>query len=167
MKTVYADASPARTIDVGLFDRTRRSEILCMVSADEVAQWVDEFIGTSCEIIVRREPELGMVMLQVQEPVANDNFYLGEVLVTRAEVEVDGHLGWAMRMGDDPTGALACALIDAWAVSSAEATNTVDLRCASALARCWEREIAQWEELRKTEVRFDELESDRATKDRK
>ncbi len=161
---MYADVS---TVAVGLFDRTRRSEILCMASADEVAKWVDELIGTTATIAIRRAPELGMVMLQVQEPVANDNFFLGEVLVTRAEVEVAGHPGWAMRMGDDPLGTLACALIDAWAVSSVDATNEVDLRCAAVLARCWEREISEWEELRKTEVRFDELESDRAQKGRR
>jgi alpha-D-ribose 1-methylphosphonate 5-triphosphate synthase subunit PhnG len=162
VKTVFADVSESVSAGAGLFSRTRRAEILCMASADEIADWVDELIDSDCEISVRRAPEVGVVMLQIQEPVANDNFYLGEVLVTRSEVEVDGFGGWSMRMGDDPTGALACALIDAWAVSSIEATNAVDLRCALVLARCWEQEIVQWEELRKTEVRFDELESDRA-----
>jgi alpha-D-ribose 1-methylphosphonate 5-triphosphate synthase subunit PhnG len=158
---VYADVrqSPAHS---GLFDRSRRCEILCMASADEAARWVDELIGTSTNVTVLRSPELGMVMLQVQEPVANDNFYLGEVLVTRAEVDVAGSAGWSMRMGDDPVGALACALLDAWAASSKGAADDVDLRCAALLASRWQREIEEWEELRKTEVKFDELECDRA-----
>jgi alpha-D-ribose 1-methylphosphonate 5-triphosphate synthase subunit PhnG len=150
-----------------LFDRNRRSEILNMASSDELACWVDEFIDPTASIVLRRSPEVGMVMVQITEPVGNDNFYLGEVLVTRAEVEVAGYPGWAMRLGDDSVGALAGALLDAWATTSDDAANAVDLRCAMTLAQCWQREIEEWEMLRRTEVRFDELESDRARKDRR
>jgi alpha-D-ribose 1-methylphosphonate 5-triphosphate synthase subunit PhnG len=167
MSTVYADVPRATALEPGLFARTRRCEILCMASADEVAQWVDELILSTDLVAVVRAPELGMVMMQIQEPVAYDSFYLGEVLVTRAEVEIAGRPGWSMRMGDDPVGALGCALLDAWAVSSNDAANDVDMRCAALLAARWQREIEEWEELRKTEVRFDELESDRTSKDRR
>ncbi len=167
MRTVFADVSKSTASEPGLFSRTRRCEILCMASADEVAQWVDELILSTDLVAVVRAPELGMVMMQIQEPVANDNFYLGEVLVTRAEVEIAGFPGWSMRMGDDRVGALGCALLDAWAVTSNDAANDVDMRCAAILSARWQREIEEWEELRKTEVKFDELESDRNSKEKR
>jgi alpha-D-ribose 1-methylphosphonate 5-triphosphate synthase subunit PhnG len=168
MSTAFLDTkteSASRTNS--LFDRNRRAEILNMASADEVAAWVDDLIDATVSVVLLRAPEVGMVMVQIKEPVVNDNFYLGEILVTRAEVEVAGAAGWAMRIGDDAVGALACALLDAWATTSVEAANAVDLRCAATLAQCWQREIEEWETLRRTEVRFDELESDRASKDRR
>jgi alpha-D-ribose 1-methylphosphonate 5-triphosphate synthase subunit PhnG len=150
-------------VDGGLFDRTRRSEILCLVDADRLVEWVDALVPTDVDVSIVRPPEVGLVMMQVREPVAHDHFYLGEILVTRTEVVINNHPGWSMRMGDDRPGALACALLDAWSTTSIDAANAIDTRCAEVLAVSWQAEIEEWERLRKTEVRFDELESDRNT----
>lgn len=64
------------------------------------------------EIVVSREPQAGLVMMSARDPFETD-FYVGEVLVTEAEVDYMGRKGYAMVMGDDPDRALARASLDA------------------------------------------------------
>jgi alpha-D-ribose 1-methylphosphonate 5-triphosphate synthase subunit PhnG len=102
-------------------------------------------------------PEVGMVMTQIREPVAEERFYLGEILVTRCSVEVAGANGWSMRGGDDRIAALAAALLDAVAAAGLpEAAEVADLCTAVAARR--RREIdAEWAEIAPTLVTFEEL----------
>ena len=65
------------------------------------------------EVKLLSGPQTGMVMLRVQESVADSQFNAGEVLVTRVQLEVAGQRGFAMVLGDAPRRALAVALIDA------------------------------------------------------
>ncbi len=58
-------------------------------------------------------PQAGLVMLRMQESVANSQFNAGEVLVTEVRLELDGQFGFGMLTGDRPRQALAIALVDA------------------------------------------------------
>lgn len=71
-------------------------------------------------------PEVGVVALQVREPIARERFYLGEALVTRAEVDLGGTRGWAMRMGSDRMATLAAAVLDAEASADRALSARVD-----------------------------------------
>ena len=52
-------------------------------------------------------------MIKVREPVKQSLFYIGEVIVCEAVVEIDGVKGVAVTMGDDAKKALDMAIIDA------------------------------------------------------
>jgi alpha-D-ribose 1-methylphosphonate 5-triphosphate synthase subunit PhnG len=65
------------------------------------------------DITVLTGPRLGLVMLSVQESVAESAFYAGEILVTEVTLELAGRYGFGMVLGNDPRRALAAALVDA------------------------------------------------------
>jgi alpha-D-ribose 1-methylphosphonate 5-triphosphate synthase subunit PhnG len=66
------------------------------------------------------EPSWAMVMLTVRETARNSLFHPGEVLVSRAKVQVDGALGYGLITGDLLPAAEDLALIDgAWNAGSA------------------------------------------------
>ncbi len=65
------------------------------------------------EITLLKEPRKTLCMLKLREPVKNSLFYLGEAIVCEAIVELDGHKGMAVLMGDDFDKVLNMAVIDA------------------------------------------------------
>jgi alpha-D-ribose 1-methylphosphonate 5-triphosphate synthase subunit PhnG len=65
----------------------------------------------SIEIIV--SPKLCMTMLQAEDSIDFQPFYLGEVLMTECQLTVDGNLGYGYCMGDEPQRAYSIAIIDA------------------------------------------------------
>ncbi len=64
------------------------------------------------DINITKAPETGLLMMAAKDSF-NTNFYLGEILVTEAEVEYKGLRGHAMVMGDEPERALSAASVDA------------------------------------------------------
>jgi alpha-D-ribose 1-methylphosphonate 5-triphosphate synthase subunit PhnG len=136
----------------------RRAELLARAPAVALVALAEQSIderGTSPTVIAG--PETGMVMMTVREPIARERFHLGEVLVTRAEVEVDGHRGWSMRLGDDRVAALAAAILDAEVASvGAFAPDVVEL-CRLTEELDADRDESEWNELGPTRVHFDEI----------
>ena len=63
-------------------------------------------------IRILKEPERTLTMIKLREPVRNSFFYLGEVMVTEAIVELDQVKGMAVTMGSDYEKTLAMAVID-------------------------------------------------------
>lgn len=57
--------------------------------------------------------ENGLVMMRARDSVENEVFNLGEILVSEAEVEINGVLGYSQVLGDDTEKALAGAILDA------------------------------------------------------
>lgn len=64
------------------------------------------------DISVIMPPQTGLLMMTVKDSFDTD-FYLGEILVTEAEVECKGKAGYAMVMGDEPERALLAASLEA------------------------------------------------------
>lgn len=64
-------------------------------------------------VTVIKEPGKTLAMIQMREPVRQSLFYLGEVIVSEAIVEIDGVRGTAVTMGGDLDKALHMAIIDA------------------------------------------------------
>ncbi|MCL4475000.1 MAG: phosphonate C-P lyase system protein PhnG [Nitrospirae bacterium] len=81
-------------------------------ATDESA--VKSLLGMLSEqnISIIKPPQTGLLMMTVQDSFDTD-FYLGEILVTEAEVECRGKTGYAMVMGDEPERALLAASVDA------------------------------------------------------
>ncbi|WP_413375522.1 phosphonate C-P lyase system protein PhnG [Alkalihalobacillus sp. 1P02AB] len=69
------------------------------------------------------EPRIGLTMVKVRETAQNSLFYLGEVLMSEAKVEVQGAIGIGLAMGDVQDFAQHLAIIDAAYVLELEETK--------------------------------------------
>lgn len=69
------------------------------------------------EISIVRGPRTGLVMMSALDSF-EEEFYLGEVLVTEVEVEYAGCSGYGMVVGDDAERAMARASVEAVLASS-------------------------------------------------
>ncbi|MQA80300.1 MAG: phosphonate C-P lyase system protein PhnG [Streptosporangiales bacterium] len=138
--------------------RERRASLLARAPREDLEPLAEHVLAAAAtEPVVLSGPDIGMVMMQVREPVATERFYLGEVLVTQAEVELAGHRGWCMRLGDDRRATLAAAVLDA--AAEGEARDSVDALCHQVARTQDEAESAEWAEIAPTEVKFEELDS--------
>ncbi len=134
----------------------RRAELLALAPADALVALAEQCLLDD-DLVVIAGPEVGMVMLTVREPIALERFHLGEVLVTRAEVERAGARGWCMRLGDDRLATLAAAVLDAEVGARGGQADAVVALCL-ATERDHDAEAErEWRDLAPTEVRFDEL----------
>jgi len=137
--------------------RERRCELLALAKSAEIVDLAERCIAAA-PVKVLAGPEVGMVMLQVREPVVRERFYLGEVLVTRAEVERSGTRGWAMRMGDDRVATLAAAICDAEVERGGDLAGEILDLCDRIAERAAHQRADEWSEIAPTRVRFEGLE---------
>lgn len=92
--------------------RKRRTEILIKGSR-EVAKNMFKEIEKNYEIKTIEEADVGLVMIKMRESSKNSLFYLGEVLVTEAKVQVNEKFGIGIVRGNRPEFAYWLAVIDA------------------------------------------------------
>ncbi|MBK1783019.1 phosphonate C-P lyase system protein PhnG [Prauserella cavernicola] len=137
--------------------REQRCGLLADAEPDELRALADECLADGGDVRVLVGPEVGFVTAQIREPVAAERFLLGDVLTCRAEVELDGHRGWAMRLGDDRAAVLAAAVLDAEAEAGRPHAEAVHRLCAHVAGRRADRDDAEWAELAPTVVEFEEL----------
>lgn len=78
----------------------------------EKLQEFSQMIQKYGEVLIIKEPCKTLAMIKMREPVQNSLFYIGEVMVTEAIVEINQIKGMAVIMGDDFEKALAMAVID-------------------------------------------------------
>ena len=62
--------------------------------------------------VIIKEPGKTLTMIKMREPVRQSLFYIGEVIVCEAMVEIDGINGMAVTIGDDIEKVLDMAIID-------------------------------------------------------
>lgn len=134
-----------------------RAELLALADEHHLVELADACLAAHGDPIVLVAPETGLVMLQVREPVCEERFHLGEVVVTRAEVSLAGGHGWSMRMGTDRVAALAAAVCDAVADADARLAAEVRELCVRTRESVTANTRAEWDELRPTEVDFEEM----------
>lgn len=134
-----------------------RAELLSLADEHQLVELADACLAAHGDPIVLVAPETGLVMLQVREPVCEERFHLGEVVVTRAEVALAGGHGWSMRMGTDRVAALAAAVCDAIADANTPLAAEVHELCLRTRGTTLAAATAEWAELRPTEVEFEEL----------
>lgn len=136
---------------------TERAELLAVAEAEEVVALAESCLAEFGDPLMLAPPETGVVVMQVREPVCAERFHLGEVVVTRAEVEVAGARGWAMRLGDDRVATLAAAVCDAVAAAGGALAAEVDHLCVTTQRRRADRRAAEWDAIAPTIVKFEEL----------
>lgn len=137
--------------------REERCALLARAEPGELLGLADACLADGAPLEVLVAPEAGCVTAQVREPVAADRFLLGDVLACRAEVELAGYRGWAMRLGDDRAAVLAAAVLDAEAEAGRPNAAEVDALCERVARRRKEADLAEWAELAPTVVEFEEL----------
>jgi alpha-D-ribose 1-methylphosphonate 5-triphosphate synthase subunit PhnG len=93
-------------------DKRRLTKILAKADSETVAVLSAEIQKTERPVIVK-EPNKTLTMIKMREPVKESLFYIGEVIVCEAVVEIHGIQGIAVLMGDDTEKTLNMAIIDA------------------------------------------------------
>jgi len=135
-----------------------RAELLAAATPEELTELTERLISAGLEgLTVVKPPKTGLVVMQVREPVAEERFFLGEVLVTECTVDLDGALGWSMREGDDRVAALAGAVLDAVVAAAHPAAPEVLALCDRVVARRDAARLAEWDEIASTVVEFEDL----------
>ena len=142
------------------YDRNSRFAIMAQAQGDltpllDLAEAVLDGAGTTLTMVT--PPRVGMVMLRLREPVDGTIFNAGEVLVTEAQVALEQHQGYAMRLGRAPEATLAAAILDA----AVEASHPLAPRILEQLDHLataeQDRQLAAWREVAATRVSFDEM----------
>ncbi|HEX7662164.1 MAG TPA: phosphonate C-P lyase system protein PhnG [Pseudonocardiaceae bacterium] len=139
------------------FSRERRSELLARGEPTELMELADECLAGRPDPVVIVPPQIGCVTAQVREPIVGQRFLLGDVLACRAEVELDGQRGWAMRLDENRSAVLAAAILDAAAQHGPTEAARVDALCRRVAGRLRDQDQAEWAELAPTAVKFEEL----------
>ena len=130
---------------------------LNQADAAEVIALASVCLDDDPEVSVTRTPTVGVVVTQVREPVAEERFILGDVMVCRAEVARRGAPGWAMRLGGDRLAALATAILAAeHTAGGPRSTDVVEL-CLRSAERRREERAQEWERLAPSIVEFEEI----------
>jgi len=93
-------------------DKKRLSKILAKADRQTVAAIAGDILKSYHPVIIK-EPGKTLAMIKMREPVKNSLFYIGEVIVCEAVVEIDSTKGIAVVMGDDTGKTLNMAIIDA------------------------------------------------------
>ena len=138
-------------------ESSRRASMLAQADPEALAAAADECLAAAPNPLIHHGPEVGTVLLTVREPVETTRFHLGEVLVTRCQLEHRGISTWAMRMGDDRAATLAAAICAAEAEAEGPAQATVDRLVAATRARLAADRAEEWAELEPTIVAFEEM----------
>ena len=91
--------------------KARLLAVMDIAGSDDVAAMLDRLwpLGEFC---VQQTPRAGLVMVTVRDPF-DTPFHLGEVLVSVAEVSLDGQTGYGAVCGDEPERALLLAAVEA------------------------------------------------------
>ncbi len=109
------------------------------------------------EIDIVKTPETGLLMMAVKDSF-DVEFYLGEILVTEAEVRYNGKKGYSMVMGDEPGRAIAAAVVDVVLGSDNEKLKVIVNRVlASCLKRVNRNEKQQGKLTARTKVSFETM----------
>lgn len=141
----------------GALSRERRCALLAAAEAEALVALAEGCLADGAQPTVLAGPEVGVIALQVREPIVGERFYLGEALVTRAEVALDGSRGWAMRLGGDRLAALAAAVLDAEVEAGRPRAGEVLELCRATEHVQAVADAAEWADLAPTEVQFEEL----------
>jgi alpha-D-ribose 1-methylphosphonate 5-triphosphate synthase subunit PhnG len=93
-------------------DKRRLTKVLVRADRGEVAA-LSADIQKMYRPVITKGPGKTLTMIKLRDPVKQGVFYIGEVIVCDAAVEIEGTPGAAVLMGDDTDKALDMAIIDA------------------------------------------------------
>jgi phosphonate C-P lyase system protein PhnG len=90
----------------------KQDYILCECELAPLEKFVAS-IEEDFEIKIARMPSICMTMIQAEDSVEFQPFYLGEALTTECEIIVNGQKGYGICLGDEPLRSYCIAFVDA------------------------------------------------------
>jgi alpha-D-ribose 1-methylphosphonate 5-triphosphate synthase subunit PhnG len=139
-------------------NRRRRTEILIKGSM-EIAKKMFMEISQKYEVKIIEEPNSGLVMIKMREEAQKSLFYLGEILVTEAKVQVNGKLGIGIARGNEDELSYWLAVIDAAYNANLEETKEWERLLENEEERINEQIIKYQSRVLETKVNFDTMNS--------
>ena len=135
-------------------------EVLCDCSNDRLVEFITKHESNlSIEIVIA--PKLGMTMVQAEDSIDFQPFYLGEVLITECQISVNGQLGYGYCMGDAPQRAYCIAIIDALLHSEVPTLlKEVEHFIAAEKELLLQQKLEEYNQVLKTKVDFKIMEQD-------
>lgn len=91
----------------------RRFAALSVADGDDLAATAELVLAVAPSTTVVTGPRAGTMLVELTESVHDQAFHVGEVVVSEAEVTVDGQTGHGLVLGHDIERALAAAVCDA------------------------------------------------------
>ena len=141
-------------------DRSDRFELIADCDGATLARFANDVLEDDPPLAVRQEPRPQLVMQQVVEPVERRPFNLGEVVVAPAEVELDGHRGFARLPGKAERAALSGAIVDAAVAGGHRLTEAITTTLADVAADRAASRRQAWAESKHTTVDFETMEDE-------
>jgi alpha-D-ribose 1-methylphosphonate 5-triphosphate synthase subunit PhnG len=90
----------------------KQDYILCECDLEPLEKFVAG-LEEKFEIKIARMPHICMTMVQAEDSVEFQPFYLGEALTTECEVIINDQKGYGICLGDEPLRSYCIAFIDA------------------------------------------------------
>jgi len=84
--------------------------VVLKITSEDVKNFLQ--LLDSNEMRILKQPQVGLLMMAATDSFETD-FYVGEILVTEAEVEYKGIVGYGMVIGQEPERALLISILDA------------------------------------------------------
>ena len=137
-------------------NRRRRTEIL-IEEESNLAKHLAESIAQKYKCYEITEPHYGLTMIKMRESAKNSLFYIGEVLVTEAKVEINNEIGIGIVIGMKDELAKHLAIIDAAYKAKLPETVEWESRLIDAEQRIWMKKAKRQAELFETKVDFDTM----------
>jgi alpha-D-ribose 1-methylphosphonate 5-triphosphate synthase subunit PhnG len=134
--------------------------VLCECENEALVQLVTNLESELLiEIVVA--PKLGMTMVQAEDSIDFQPFYLGEVLITECQVLVNGQLGYGYCMGDAPQKAYSIAVMDAIMHTEGHPKqNDINAFIEIEKAKLLKKQLEEYNQVLKTKVDFKIMEQD-------
>jgi alpha-D-ribose 1-methylphosphonate 5-triphosphate synthase subunit PhnG len=139
-------------------DRADRFELIAACEGATLARFANDVLEDDPPLSVRQEPRPQLLMQQVVEPVERRPFNLGEVVVTPAEVLLDGEPGFAMVPGKAERAALSGAIVDAAVATGHRLSDAITTELAAVADQQTEARAAEWARSQHTAVEFETME---------
>jgi alpha-D-ribose 1-methylphosphonate 5-triphosphate synthase subunit PhnG len=86
--------------------------ILCECELEPLKAFV-ESMEEGFEITIAKMPSICMTMIEAEDSVEQQPFYLGEALTTECQLIVNGQIGYGVCLGDEPVRSYCIAFFDA------------------------------------------------------
>jgi alpha-D-ribose 1-methylphosphonate 5-triphosphate synthase subunit PhnG len=135
-------------------------EVLSECTNDSLVQFITN-IEPGLDIQMVIAPKLCMTMVQAEDSIDFQPFYLGEVLITECQLTVNGELGYGFCMGDAPQRAYSMAIIDAILHKPEHPLQTeIHLFVEKEKAILTKSRLEEYNQILKTKVDFKIMEQD-------
>jgi alpha-D-ribose 1-methylphosphonate 5-triphosphate synthase subunit PhnG len=112
------------------------------------------------EVKLVKAPAVCMTMIQAEDSVEFQEFYLGEALTTECEVLVEGQRGYGICLGDEPVRCYCIAFIDALTQLPGADTTAVETFLNEQLALINHALETEYNQVMRTKVDFKLMEQE-------